>query len=157
MSVVAVNWDPDRAALPAEAVAADPELRRYVAGWPRSGDLGLIAEAEGAPVGAAWLRTFDAADPGYGFIEIGIPELSIGVAPGSRGRGIGGLLLDSLLTLARRRGIGAISLSVERANSARRLYERRGFLGVKDDGAAVTMRLDLAPVSRVPGSQSSRK
>ena len=157
MSVVAANWDTDHPPLSTEFFAAHPELRRYVAGWPRPGDLGLFAEADGVPVGAVWLRTFDGAEPGYGFIETGMPELSIGVAPGWRGRGIGGRLLDSLLDLARQRRIGAISLSVERANPARRLYGRRGFREVKDDGAAVTMRLDLEPKSRLPEGHASRK
>jgi GNAT superfamily N-acetyltransferase len=143
MSVEAANWDPARPAMSAEAVAAVPELRRYIAGWPRPTDLGVVAEADGVPIGAAWLRSFSATAPGYGFISEGIPELAIGVVPGWRGGGVGGRLLDALVDLARASGIVAISLSVEVANPARRLYERRGFRPVAGDGGAVTMRLDL--------------
>lgn len=48
MLVEAVNWDPGRVALSAETLAADPSLDRYVTGWPRSTDLGVVAE-DGAP------------------------------------------------------------------------------------------------------------
>jgi GNAT superfamily N-acetyltransferase len=143
MVLEAANWDPQRPPLSSEAVAAEPTLRRYLAGWPRPTDLGVVAEADRVPVGAAWLRFLDATGPGYGFIADGIPEVSIGVAPPWRGRGIGGRLLDALVALARERAIEAISLSVETANPARRLYERHGFLPVGEDGEAITMRLDL--------------
>lgn len=143
MVVEAVNWDPGRAPLSREAVAAEPTFDRYLAGWPRPSDLGMVAEADGVAVGATWLRFFDATEPGYGFIAEDIPEISIAVAPGWRGQGIGGRLLDALVDLARARRIGAISLSVEAANPARRIYERRGFSQVASDADAITMRLDL--------------
>jgi GNAT superfamily N-acetyltransferase len=143
MAVEAVNWDPARATLSPEAIAADPTLERYLAGWPRPGDLGVVAEADGVAIGAAWLRFFDASEPGYGFIAADIPEISIAVLPGWRGQGIGGRLLDRLVDLARTEGIGAMSLSVEAANRARHLYERHGFRPVVGHGDAITMRLDL--------------
>jgi GNAT superfamily N-acetyltransferase len=143
MVVEAVNWDSERVPLSPEAIAAEPTLHRYVSGWPRPTDLGVVAEADGLPIGASWMRYFDATEPGYGFLAEDIPELSIGVAAVWRGRGVGGRLLDAMIALARARAIGAISLSVEAANPARRLYERRGFRPVVDDGDAITMRLDL--------------
>jgi ribosomal protein S18 acetylase RimI-like enzyme len=143
MLAEAVNWDPRQVALSAETVAADPQLDRYVAGWPRSTDLGVVAEADGVPVGAAWLRMFDPRAPGYGFIAEGTPELSIGVLPAWRDRGVGGRILDALFELARADRIQAISLSVAAANPARRLYERHGFVPVAEAGDAITMRLDL--------------
>jgi GNAT superfamily N-acetyltransferase len=143
MVVEAVNWDPARPPMSAEAIAAEPTLDRYLAGWPRPSDLGVVAEADGVAVGASWLRFFRATEPGYGFIAEGIPEVSIGVLLRWRGQGIGGRMLDALFDLARARGIGAVSLSVEAANPARRLYERRGFRSVQGDGDSITMRLDL--------------
>jgi GNAT superfamily N-acetyltransferase len=143
MVVEAVNWNPAHPPLSPEAIAADPVFARYVAGWPRPSDIGVVAEVDGSPVGAAWLRFFDGTDPGYGFIADTIPELSIGVVAGWRGRGVGGLLIEDLATIARARGIASISLSVEAANPARRLYERIGFRTVVAEGDALTMRLDL--------------
>jgi hypothetical protein len=71
-------------------VLSAPATAHYVAGWPRDTDLGVIAEADGAPVGAAWLRFLPATDPGYGFVAPDVPELTIGVAGDWRpGRGPG--------------------------------------------------------------------
>jgi GNAT superfamily N-acetyltransferase len=148
MAVEAVNWDPGRTPLSPEAVAADPDFARYVVDWPRPSDISVVAEVDGTPIGAAWLRFFDRAAPGYGFLDDSIPELSIGVVPGWRGRGVGRRLIDELVRLARDRRIAAISLSVEAANPARRLYERIGFDTVVVEGDALTMRLDLgSPIS----------
>ena len=114
-------------ALGREAAFADPHVRRYLEGWGRPGDVAIVAIVDGQRLGAAWFRLFPAEDPGWGFVATAVPELSIGVAAEARGRGIGSTLLDSLLTLARERGYQAVSLSVDRRNPARRLYERKGF------------------------------
>ena len=139
----AATWRPESQP-PVEDVFADPHAARYLSGWGRPGDAGVIAEDE-QPVGAAWLRLFPAGDRGYGFVAEDVPELSIGVAPTSRGRGIGTRLLEALVEAARADGHPAISLSVEPDNPARRLYERTGFVRVADDGGAWTMLLELRP------------
>ncbi len=56
-----------------------------------------------------------------------MPELTIGVAPGWRGRGVGRGLLRAAAAAAAAAGIRRISLSVERKNAARRLYAAEGF------------------------------
>ena len=141
MLATALNWDPDRAPLPETALTA-PENRRYVEDWPRADDLGVIA-VDGGPVGAGWLRFFSADAPGYGFIDAAIPEISIAVVADRRGEGIGGHLLNELAREARRRGITALSLSVEHGNRSVRLYERHGFRAVGRPDGSQTMRLDL--------------
>ena len=140
----AVNWDPGRPALSMGEVRSLPELWHYVEDWARSTDVGVVAEDEdGDPIGAAWLRFFDPDDPGFGFIDPAIPEVSIGVVDAHRGEGVGGALLSALEDDARALGLEALSLSVEAANPAKRLYERRGYREVAKTGDAVTMRLDL--------------
>ena len=120
--------DPGMRALGRDAAFAVPHVRRYLDGWGRPGDAGVVAVAEdGRRLGAAWYRLFPAEDPGWGFVAVDVPELSIGVAAGARGGGVGGALLDALLALARDQGFRALSLSVDRRNPARRLYERKGF------------------------------
>ena len=122
---------------------ADPHLARYVVGWPRPGDLGVVAEID-VPVGATWWRYFAAGEPGYGFVDERIPEISIGVVPQARGAGIGSRLLAALIECARERAVPALSLSVEPDNPAARLYRRLGFVEVGGVGGAVTMVLTLS-------------
>ena len=105
---------------------ADPYLRTYVEGWGRSGDLGVIARADGADVGAAWLREGDGAGSPFKLGEPGWPELATAVAPGCRGRGIGGLMMRRLIQLAPGRFLGIV-LSVREGNPAERFYAQLGF------------------------------
>jgi GNAT superfamily N-acetyltransferase len=135
MSWEAMAINAEVRALGREAVMAIPQVHRYLVGWGRPGDTGVVAVTEdGHRLGAAWYRLLSAEEPGYGFIAADIPELGIGVAAEARGRGVGSALLDALLAQAREQGHQALSLSVDRQNPARRLYERKGFrdAGVSD-------------------------
>jgi ribosomal protein S18 acetylase RimI-like enzyme len=143
MLAVAADWRPDAALRPVAEIMRDPALARYVSGWHSDRDAGFIAEGE-QPLGAAWWKFFTADDPGYGFVSDTTPEVSIGVRAGSRGEGLGTLLLEALIVEARQRGLSALSLSVEPDNPAARLYERLGFITVEHHGGAVTMVLTLA-------------
>ena len=125
-------------------IAADPALAHYTRLRPARGDFGLVAEVSGRVVGVVWLLFLDAADPGFGFVADGVPELSVCVWPGYRAVGIGGLLLDAAFVAARERGIRRMSLSVENGNPAKRLYRGKGF--VDASGAAPgTMVIGLRP------------
>ncbi len=145
----AVNWD-GQARFTVEQLLADPRLAHYVTDWPRPSDFGTVATDDGAGrggdgevLGAGWCRLLDATDPGYGYLADDIPEVTIGVAPAHRGRGVGSALLAALIEQARARGHRAISLSVEDGNRARALYERVGFTAVGRNGGSDTMRLHL--------------
>ena len=140
MLVEAAFWRPDGPHGSVDDVLRQPELAHYVAGWPRPTDRGVVAEA-GHPVGAAWLRLFTASHPGYGFVNVATPEVSMGVVREWRGRGIGARLLDALITAAREAELTALSLSVEPDNYARRLYERVGFRQIGQVGGSITMLL----------------
>ncbi|KAF4410138.1 MULTISPECIES: GNAT family N-acetyltransferase [Streptomyces] len=145
MLVEAVNWSPDRR-IPRTDILGDPLTGHYVSGWPRPGDLGAIATADGGRIGAAWLRLFPEDDPGYGFVAPDVPELSIGVAAPWRGRGVGRALLRAAVRRAGEAGFGRISLSVERANGAARWYAHEGFTTVRSGPDSDTMVKLLAPV-----------
>ena len=130
---------PPGSPLPDYSVVAQPELARYVSGWGRRGDDGIIAVASsGEPIGAVWLRLWSEHDHGYGFINALTPELSVAVRPEARGRGIGTRLLRRLLQRADE-SYEEVSLSVSVENPAVRLYERFGFRSVVIDGASMTM------------------
>lgn len=134
---------------------ADPHVARYVDRWGRVGDAGVVAvSADGTGVGAAWYRRFSADAPGYGFLDAATPELAVGVAADARNRGIGTALLTSLTDLAKADGIGALCLSVEDDNLARRLYERLGFRLVAAHNGAWTMRRTAPDLSHSHGSDA---
>ena len=147
----AVNWD-GHVRVTRQQVLAEPRLAHYVTGWPRPTDFGIVAvddgpnargRDDGEVLGAAWCRLFDATDPGYGYLADDVPEVTVGVAPAHRGRGVGSALLAALIRQARARGHQVISLSVEDGNRARILYERTGFTPVGRSGTSDTMRLDM--------------
>lgn len=141
MLVAAAFWRPDGPRGSVSEVLTQPQLAHYVAGWPRRDDVGVIALHEGRPIGAAWLRTLPANDPGFGFVDDDTPELAIGVTEGWRGRGVGDRLLGALITAAADHGYRSVSLSVEQENPAKRLYERHNFRAVSEESGSATMLL----------------
>ena len=135
----AIHVPPGEAA-PAPDTVERPDLACYVSGWMQHpDDLGFLAEEDGAPVGAAWLRRWSGGKRGYGFVDLATPELSMSLLPGYRGFGLGTTLLHRLLSTAQKR-FAAVSLSVSASNPARRLYEREGFVPVGEfEGNSLTM------------------
>lgn len=131
-----VNWREDRFTL--EDVQERPEFRRY-SEWDDRKDFGFVAEfyAE-EDLGTVWVRHLTRSSAGYGYLSEGIPELSITVWKSYRGVRLGSILLEALLSEARKRHVEAISLSVEDANPAVNLYEKFGFAGAKDIGQSTT-------------------
>jgi ribosomal protein S18 acetylase RimI-like enzyme len=134
----AAMWRPDEPTPSADEVLADPSLEMYLAGWPRHGDFGLVAEHD-VRVGAAWYRTFTETSHGYGFVAEDVPELSIAVVTSQRHAGIGRRLLESLIAASVAEGYPALSLSVAGDNPARGLYESLGFVAVEQHGSSWTM------------------
>ncbi|MFE3259019.1 GNAT family N-acetyltransferase [Nocardia sp. NPDC059229] len=119
----------DRGMVSPDELMDQPKLAKYVQNWGAAGDLGVVGGFDGVLLGAAWLRRFTAEDAALGYIDSDTPELAIGVAPESRGTGLGTALMTAALDAAREQ-YDAVSLSVRLENPARRLYERLGFVDV---------------------------
>ena len=134
----AAVWRPDKPTPTADQILADPRYAMYLAGWPRQGDYGLVAEQHG-PLGAAWYRTYTEVSHGYGFIAEDVPELSIAVVVSRRHEGVGRRLLVDLIKASIAQGYSALSLCVNGDNPARGLYESVGFVGVAKHGSSWTM------------------
>jgi ribosomal protein S18 acetylase RimI-like enzyme len=85
----------------------------------------IAEDHHGTLVGAVW--TYHGSPPlRCDAAGVPLPELCIAVAPGHRGVGIGGMLLDVLFAdLAK--GYDAICTNVHVRNPVKRLYERKGF------------------------------
>ena len=127
-----------------------PELAKYLDGWIRPADAGVIAEDRaGTPVGAAWYRIFDTRDRGDGIMaEHNVPEIAIAIEPARRGRRIGEDLLTTLARTARAANYERLLLSVDpRNHRAIRLYTRIGFTLVETAdparGTSLIMQLNL--------------
>ena len=122
--------------------------------WPRSAFVELLGQSH--------VRAFAVDGPdgplaGYAFASVAADEgeiLNLAVEPGVRRRGLGQDLLDALLAMLRREGVGIVHLEVRESNAAAmRLYERAGFRPVSTRRGyyrnptenAVTMALALAP------------
>ena len=126
------------------SILDQPELRRYVEGFgDRDGDIGLVAAVDGVDVGACWCRHLGGDSPGYGWVADDVGELTIALALEARGLGVGSRLLGGVVEALRVRGDAQVSLSVDPASAARRLYERFGFVTVGREGSSITMVLAL--------------
>jgi ribosomal protein S18 acetylase RimI-like enzyme len=110
----------------------NPDLNNYVESWSsRDGDLGVIATADGLNAGAAWIRIMPEPNPLSEYIPGATPELALAVDPQHIGAGAGSLILRALIELARSK-YDAIALSVRANNPAKRLYDRFGFVTLKE-------------------------
>lgn len=146
MLVEAGDWthtgptSPERVA----RILSDVKAARYISGWLRPGDFGVVAVDENArPIGACWARLFTPDEPAYGFVDVDVPELAIGIVREWRGKGVGRTLLRDLLDRSRATGHTRISLAVDTDNPARRLYTGEGFVTTETRPTAVTMVLGL--------------
>ena len=125
---------------PPREILEKPELQVYVSGFGRGeADAGFVAEVGGRPVGAAWARIME----DYGHLDDETPSLAIALYPEVRGKGIGTALLKALLSKLKEMGYQRASLSVQRANRARHLYERTGFVRVVEEGEEWKMVCEL--------------
>ena len=136
---LAADWRAGTVVRTAADVLGDPALAPYAVGWPGARERGVVAAVDGTAVGAAWWRFLPADAPGYGFVSSDVPEVSVGVLPQHRARGLGTAMLRALVAAADEDGLPGLSLSVERDNPAARLYRRLGFAEVAGDAGAVTM------------------
>ncbi len=139
--LINMNWVEPRFSL--DDLDGRPELAHYYTAFDASRDFGFGAVDDGEVLAVAWVVFLPADDPGYGFVDASMPELSITAFEGHRGRGLGSAVLDAVIDEARRRDVPGISLSVEDGNRARHLYERAGFRVVGRNGNADTMLLEL--------------
>lgn len=143
----AVHWSPENPEpKPSrEEIFAIPGISHYLEGWGRPGDVAFVAvDGDGGErLGAVWHRRMTSEDPGYGFVDEETPELGLAVAPESRRGGIGGRLMEAIIASARSSGYEALSLSVDHANPAARLYERHGFRKIEARETDYLMQLNL--------------
>ncbi|MBN2011235.1 GNAT family N-acetyltransferase [candidate division KSB1 bacterium] len=139
MVYLAIYVAPEEQA-PDRSILEHPDIKKYYSGWGKAHDIGFIAEekASGLKLGAIWMRCYERDNPGWGFVDERIPEISIAVKSDVRNQGIGMMLLDHLINYAASRYPG-VSLSVDPRNPAMHLYQRFGFENCGEVGSSITM------------------
>ena len=120
-------------------VIEQPELNKYYLNWGREGDIGILAKVDELAVGACWSRLHPTDNPGYGFVDAAIPELTVAVKEEWRNRGLGRKMLELLCEYNKLSDYNSISLSVDKRNRVVELYKRLGFEILDEKGTAYTM------------------
>ena len=115
---------------PPKTIITSPELQVYVERFGElKDDKGLVAEVDGKIVGAVWVRIMN----DYGHIDDETPSLAISIYKEYRGLGIGTAMMKELLTLLKTHGYKQVSLSVQKANYAAKMYLKVGFEIVREN------------------------
>lgn len=115
---------------PPKSIISSPELQIYVKRFGESkDDWGLVAEVGGKIVGAVWVRIMN----DYGHIDDETPSLAISLYKEYRGFGIGTAMMKEILNLLKSHGYSRVSLSVQKANYASKMYLKIGFEIVKEN------------------------
>ena len=114
---------------PPKAIIASPELQVYVEHFGElKDDWGLVAEVDAKIVGAVWVRIMN----DYGHIDDETPSLAISLYKEYRGFGIGTAMMKETLVLLKSHGYSRVSLSVQKANYAAKMYVKVGFEIVRE-------------------------
>ena len=131
---------PEGVPAPPRSIIENEDLQVYVRDFgKKADDRCLVAEIDGRIVGAVWTRVMN----DYGHIADDTPSLAISLYKDFRNRGIGTELLREMLQLLRRDGYRQVSLSVQKANYAFRMYQKAGFEVLKEKEEEYLMRCDL--------------
>lgn len=117
---------------PGRDILRRPEIERYLRGWGRTHDFGLVAvdATTSMRIGAAWWRLLTGGEKGYGHIDDETPELTVAVVP-KRRQGVGTQLLGQLIDVAQHRCL-SLSLSVSSANPGRAALPAAGIRNCRD-------------------------
>ena len=117
-----------------------PEIYKYIRDWNRNEfDIAIVAISDDELIGAVWGRRFDEESKGYGFVDVKTPEISMAIQAEFRGRGVGTELLKQIEIAYLEIGVKQLSLSVDKRNRAKVLYERNGYDFFVDLETAVTL------------------
>ena len=128
---------PEGVQAPPKSIIDDESLQVYIRDFGHSpDDYCLVAEVGDKIVGAIWSRIMN----DYGHIADDIPSIAISLYKEYRNQGIGTALLKQMLDLLKEKGFKSVSLSVQKANYAMRMYQKAGFKVISDDGEEVIMR-----------------
>lgn len=117
-----------------------PELKLYIQDFgKKQDDCCLVVEYDGKVVGAVWTRIMN----DYGHVDDETPSLSISLYKDYRNKGMGRQLMKEMMKLLESKGYHHVSLSVQKANYAVRMYLKLGFTIMKETEEEFIMVRDI--------------
>lgn len=121
---------PEGEKIPDKSIVNLSELQIYYKNFGSfKDDIAFVADVKDKVVGAAWVRIID----DYGHIDNETPSLAMSLFKEYRNLGIGTVLLNELLSELKKRGYSKVSLSVQKANYAQKMYKKSGFTVIKEN------------------------
>lgn len=114
---------PEDVDLPPREIINQPELQIYINEFGKKDDHALVAEIDGKIIGAVWTRIMNDC----GHIDDETPSFAISLYKEYRGLGIGTEMMKQMLALLKKKGYKKVSLAVQKANYAVKMYQKVGF------------------------------
>ena len=131
---------PEGIAAPPMEIVEDESLQIYIRNFGQEpDDRCLVAVSNNRVVGAIWSRIMN----DYGHIADDTPSIAISLYKEYRNQGIGTALLQQMLSLLKADGYKSVSLSVQKANYALKMYQKAGFRVISDDTDEAIMKCTL--------------
>jgi ribosomal protein S18 acetylase RimI-like enzyme len=128
---------PEGVTPPPMSIVDDESLQIYIRDFGKlPDDRCLVAELNGKVVGAIWSRIVN----DYGHIDDHTPSIAISLYKEYRNQGIGTELLKQMLGLLKADGYKSVSLSVQKANYAMKMYQKAGFQVISEDAEEAIMQ-----------------
>lgn len=126
---------PEGVQAPPKDIIKHPDLQIYISDFGKKTDVCYVAEIEGRVVGAVWTRIIN----DYGHVDDETPSLSISLLKEYRNLGIGTELMKQILLALKEREYKQVSLSVQKANYAVRMYKNLGFEVIEENAEDYVM------------------
>ncbi|MDO4765655.1 MAG: GNAT family N-acetyltransferase [Eubacteriales bacterium] len=126
---------PEGVQAPPKDIIKHPDLQIYISDFGKKTDVCYVVEIEGRVVGAVWTRIIN----DYGHVDDETPSLSISLLKEYRNLGIGTELMKQILLALKEREYKQVSLSVQKANYAVRMYKNLGFEVIEENAEDYVM------------------
>ena len=131
---------PEGVTPPPKSIINQPDLQVYIKDFGREkDDICFVAEVENKVVGAVWVRDME----DYGHIADGVPSFAISLYKEYRNYGIGTEMMKTMLNELKNRGYEKVSLAVQKANYAVKMYKKVGFYVVDENYEEYIMVCDF--------------
>lgn len=125
-------------------IIKSPEINVYIQDFgTKKGDLCLFACLDDKVVGGIWVRILDGEIKGFGNIDAETPEFVLAIFKEYRNMKIGTGLMLQIIDMLSNEGYRQVSLSVDKANYAIKMYKKFGFEVVKENERHYVMALKL--------------